>query len=60
MVVPSPSLTASPSFSPSWWSSGLAISYLLKELGQKKLKRCFLLSWRQLELVRNVLNLHPS
>lgn len=50
MVVQSHSLAASPSFSPSWRSPALAISYLLKEIGQEGLRRCFLLSWRQLEL----------
>lgn len=35
MVVQTHSLTASPTFSPSWWTPALAISYLLKESGQE-------------------------
>lgn len=60
MVVQSHSLAASPSFSPSWWSPALTISYLLKELGQEGLRRCFPLWRRQPDLGRNVLNLHRS
>lgn len=59
-VVKSHSLGASPSFSPSWWSRALAISYLLQGLGQEGLRRCFPLSRRQPDLGRTVLNLHHS
>lgn len=58
MVLQRHSLAVSLSFSPSWGGPALAIPYLLEKLGQEGLRRCFLLSQRQPELGRNVLNLH--